>query len=93
MESDLKSSLFGYPIFNSFVDRLVQVKNAAAFFAPEMVMVLGVTIKVALVTGKVQFQDIARILQLSQISINRPQANIGYLFSHLLIDPISVGVR
>ena len=82
-----------YSVFNRFVHRLIQIKNAAAFITSEVVMVLGITVETARGATIIKLQDFPRFAQQPQVAVNRPKTYIGDLLPHLLINPISAWVR
>ena len=78
-----------YPLIKSSIDRLINVENATAMVAPEVVMILGIAIESTQIAGQVQLQDLPLFLHRLEIAIDSSQTDVWYLFLCLLIDPIS----
>jgi len=55
MTDNLKACFLSYPGIYRFVHRFIYIKNTTALLAPEVIVVLSITIEPAHVTGKAQF--------------------------------------
>jgi hypothetical protein len=70
------------------VDRLVQVKNPAAFFTSEMIVVFLIAFIPADGAAEVEFRDFPVLSQYPEVTVDRTLTDIRYHFSDFVIDPI-----
>ena len=85
MVCNLKTSFLSYSFIKLIIYRFIQIENFSTKFASKMIVTLALCLEPAQATIKTQLRNQPHFLQYLEITIYCSFADIGELFSSLIV--------